>query len=282
MTVAVRTISGSLDESERQRAVYDGELLIFKNAEPMTALCAFVDELCREVLGTTDPTRAQFEMAQDDYLHRLGNLRRRFRTSPRGKALLRGVLEGVGVDPERSGWDRSLLRVAPHSDEPAPDGTHTLGFHRDTWASNVYSQTNWWAPIFPVTAARAIAFYPQYWREPILNNSASWDLEQVMAGKSTDITPTPTVQVQTGAEVRVAIEPGDVLCFSGAHLHASVPNTTGRARLSIEVRTADIEDEAAGRGAPNLDGAAPHVALRWFRRIDDDQPLTILLACTPN
>jgi len=282
MTVAVRTISGSLEESERRRAVYDGELLIFKNVEPMTALIAFVDELCREALGATDPTMAQFEMGRDDYLHRLGDLRRRFRTSPRGKPLLRGVLEGVGVHPERSGWDRPYLRVSPHSDDHNDDSTQTLGFHRDTWASNVYSQTNWWAPIYPITAARAIAFYPHYWAEPVENNSASWDLEEVMAGRTADITPTPAVQVRTGSELRIAIEPGDVLCFSGAHLHASVQNTTGLARLSIEVRTADIEDESAGTGAPNLDGAAPHVALRWFRRIDDDQPLTTLLARTPS
>src|SRR4028119_794800 len=51
------------------------------------------------------------------------------------------------------------------------------------------------------------------------------------------------------SELRPVIEPGDLLCFSGAHLHASVPNTTGVARFSAAGRTADAGDAAAGRGA---------------------------------
>ena len=73
--------------------------------------------------------------------------------------------------------------------------------------------------------------------------------------------------------MRVAIEPGDLLCFSGAHLHAGVPNHTGVARFSIETRTVDADDVAAGRGAPNVDGAAPRVAREWFRRVADHAPL---------
>ena len=277
MTVAVRTISGRLDDDERQQAVYEGGLLIFKDVGPMSTLCSFVDELSRATFETADPTRAQFALGLDDYRHRAGELRRRFRANPRTKTLLRAVLERIGVHTQRSAWDRPYLRVTPHADNHR-DSTQTLGFHRDTWASNVYSQTNWWAPIYPITAGRTIAFYPQYWAEPLRNNSADWDLEDVIAGKTTSITPTPTQQAEVDSEIRVVIEPGDVLCFSGAQLHASVPNTTALARFSIETRTADIADEAARKGAPNLDGEAPHVALRWFRRIDDDHPLTQILA----
>jgi hypothetical protein len=73
--------------------------------------------------------------------------------------------------------------------------------------------------------------------------------------------------VDDAGELRVAIEPGDLLCFSGAHLHAGVPNHTALARFSIETRTVDVEDLAVGRGAPNVDGAAPRVARDWFRPV---------------
>ena len=55
-----------------------------------------------------------------------------------------------------------------------------------------------------------------------------------------------------------------MLCFSGAHLHTGVPNHTGEARFSIETRTVDAGDLTAGRGAPNVDGAAPRVAGSGF------------------
>src|SRR5699024_5973495 len=142
--------------------------------------------------------------------------------------------------------------------------------HRDTWSSNVYAQTNWWAPIYPLTAERAIAFYPRYWDTPLSNTSSEWDLDEIRAGTSNaPLVPEPSEAVDTSDELRMVPEPGDVLCFSGAHLHASVPNASGVARISVEVRTADPEDTSGGRGAPNVDGSAPRVAADWFRHARD-------------
>jgi hypothetical protein len=88
--------------------------------------------------------------------------------------------------------------------------------------------------------------------------SADWNLEEVRSGKSTaPLVSKPSEPVDTGSEFRPVIEPGDLLCFSGAHLHASVPNSTDVARFSVEVRTVDAGDAADGRGAPNVDGEAP-------------------------
>jgi ectoine hydroxylase-related dioxygenase (phytanoyl-CoA dioxygenase family) len=80
--------------------------------------------------------------------------------------------------------------------------------------------------------------------------------------------------VDTSSERRVVLEPGDLLCFSGAHLHASVPNVSERTRVSVELRTVNLDDFRSGRGAPNLDGRAPQVPLQWFRSIVDESPLS--------
>lgn len=90
--------------------------------------------------------------------------------------------------------------------------------------------------------------------------------------------PEPAEAVSTASELRPVTEPGDLLCFSGAHLHASVPNTTGVARFSVEVRTADVGDVAESRGAPNPDGEAPRVASDWFRHVRDGTPLPAAVA----
>ena len=82
------------------------------------------------------------------------------------------------------------------------------------------------------------------------------------------IVPTPTEPVDVDSELRIVIEPGDLLCFSGAHLHASVPNTSGITRFSVELRTVNAEDVQGRRGAPNVDGEAPRVAWRWFKGIE--------------
>ena len=149
-------------------------------------------------------------------------------------------MESVGVDVRRTCWDLLRLRAFPHSEELSESGIGRLGVHRDTWGSNVSAQTNWWAPIYPLTAGRTIAFYPAYWSRPIENTSADWSLEKVRTARRTGDSSVPLVPklvepVDPASELRVAIEPGDLLCFSGAHLHVGVPNSTGVARFSIEI-----------------------------------------------
>jgi hypothetical protein len=208
----------------------------------------------------------------------IDELRREVRRDPQTKRLLGAALEEVGVDPERSYWDSIALRIVPPAEGPRQIGR--LGFHRDTWGSNLLQQTNWWTPIRPLASERTIAIYPSYWSRPIENNSASWDLDEIRARRRSGerdedipIVPEPTEPVDTESELRVVIEPGDLLCFSGAHLHASVPNETAETRCSVELRTVNIDDIARGRGAPDLDGRAPHVPLDWFRSMADGRPL---------
>ncbi|MGI8910216.1 MAG: hypothetical protein ACR2JR_06645 [Rubrobacteraceae bacterium] len=269
MAVTVREISGSLADEERRRIVYDSDLLVFKAVSPMKELCAFADDLIRNSLDTGDPVMAQYEMDRDDYLSRVETLQKRFREHGDAKGLFLATLESTGVDLDRVFWDWLYLRVLPSGGEYASGRAAKLGFHRDTWASNVYSQTNWWAPIYPITAGRTLAFYPDYWSRPLRNTSGAWDLEEVRArrraGEPVALVPEPDEPVDTSSELRPVISPGDLLCFSGAHLHASVPNATGLARFSIEARTVDAEDTALNLGAPNVDGEAPRVALEWFR-----------------
>jgi hypothetical protein len=278
---AVQIFSGALEDGLRREFVYGGDLLVFKGVEPMAELCVLTDELAREALGVSEPVRAQCELDREDYLGRIGALQKRYREHPRVKELFLAALECVGVDLRQTCWDWVHLRVLPYGGGKTDRRTARLGIHRDTWASNVYTQTNWWAPVYPITPGRTIAFYPGYWNKAIANTSSDWDLEEIRDRRRSEATPKkpipvvpePTEPVDPASELRMVIEPGDLLCFSGAHLHAGAPNTTGVARFSVEVRTVDARDAAGGRGAPNVDGAAPRVALDWFRCAVDGTPL---------
>jgi Phytanoyl-CoA dioxygenase (PhyH) len=210
----------------------------------------------------------------------IDELRSRFRSDPEMKRLFRAALEHVGLDAARSYWDSISLRVVPPIEPGAERQIGRLGFHRDTWGSNVPQQTNWWTPLSPLTAERTIAFYPEYWSRPIANTSADWDLDEIRAlrrsgerDEDIPIVPEPTEPVDMSSELRMVIEPGDLLCFSGAHLHASVPNESQRSRVSVELRTVNLDDLTQQRGAPDLDGQAPRVPLEWFRSMEDGSPL---------
>jgi hypothetical protein len=235
---------------------------VFKQVGSVVELARMLDRMIGE---TSD------EAAIDE-------LQREVRSDPQTKRLLGAALEEVGVDPERSYWDSIHLRIVPPANGDRQLGR--LGFHRDTWGSNLLQQTNWWLTIRPLASERTIAFYPSYWARPIANTSASWNLDEIRERRRSGerdedipIVPEPTEPVDTDSELRLVVEPGDLLCFSGAHLHASVPNTTAETRCSVELRTVSMDDIARGRGAPDLDGRAPQVPLEWFKSMTDGRPL---------
>ena len=207
----------------------------------------------------------------------IDELQEDFRRDPRVERLMRSALEQVGVVAAGTFWDPPRLRIVPPASERQ---VGTIGFHRDTWGSNVLAQTNWWLPLRALTDERTIALYPEYWSKPIANTSAEWDLAEIRerrrAGEPIDdlpIVPAPSEPPSTGSELRMVVEPGDLLCFSGAHLHASVPNVSDGTRVSVELRTVNRDDLERGRGAPDLDGRAPETPLHWFQSMVDGAPL---------
>jgi hypothetical protein len=91
----LRVISGSLEDGTRRGFVYGGDLLVFKKVPPMKELCAFVDGMIREVLGTGDPVKAQFGMDRDEYLSRVEALQRRPRNYSSGRSGTLGWISGA-------------------------------------------------------------------------------------------------------------------------------------------------------------------------------------------
>ena len=261
MSTSVQVLSGPLDDERRGALIFRGDLLVFKRVPALVEVAVVGDELVPDA-----PSEAEID-----------ELKERFRRDPRVDRLMRFALEQVGVAAARTYWDPPRLRIVPPA---AGREVGTIGFHRDTWGSNVLAQTNWWLPLRPLTDERTIAFYPEYWSKPIANTSAGWDLaairERRRAGEPIDDLPTvpvPTEPPATDSELRMVVEPGDLLCFSGAHLHASVPNASGGTRVSVELRTVNRDDLERGRGAPDLDGRAPETPFHWFRSMLDGTPL---------
>lgn len=59
--------------------------------------------------------------------------------------------------------------------------------------------------------------------------------------------------VETNPDLRIVTEPGGLLIFSAAHMHATVPNTSGETRFSIDFRTVHVDDLVSEKGAANID-----------------------------
>ncbi|MDQ0390582.1 hypothetical protein [Labrys monachus] len=271
-------------------SLYDGAVIRFGDLAPMAGLIAFTRAFLEEGLAPHAPAEIHRHLDHGGQVETFSGLEKAFAQSAEVQRLWAGVFAGAGLDPGRIARDKLHLRFQPHQDPgaglPRTRSTATIAFHRDTWGSNLYAQVNWWAPVYPITAGRTFAIFPDLWSRPVPNTSAAFDLEAVLARTRTagrhamsadDAIPHLSGEVDVGTIVPVVIDPGEVIAFSGAHAHAGVPNATGLTRISLETRTLWIDDVRDGRGAPNLDGAAPWAAPGWFRRVSDGEKLTALL-----
>ena len=124
-----------------------------------------------------------------------------------------------------------------------------------------------------------MAFHSRYWDTPIANESAELNYSDYVQTSRKDAAkhvkadtrkqPHPTEEVQLDPQIRVITQVGGMLLFSGAQLHSSVPNTSGKTRFSIDFRTVHGGDVASRIGAPNVDSACTGSALRDFFRVSD-------------
>ena len=258
---------------DRER-IYCGETLVFRGLPAMIALAARAREMASETFAPLAPPEAQRSLDPEQFRARAAVLRRSFMHDPRVRALFRAVIESLGLDPADTYADRLILRLQPGGGSHRGRRMRDLPAHRDTWGSNVMAQINLWGPVFPVEAGATMVIWPDLFDRAVPNTSAEWDLERLRADPGRyPLLPECRTPLDEAGAVPVLIEPGDLLCFSGAHLHASRPNRTGRTRLSIDTRIVDGADVRAGRGPANVDGRAPRVVHEWFRGVADGEPL---------
>lgn len=281
------------DPSALYAALYAADVVRFSHLRPMTAIVEFTRAFVEERLAPHPPVEIHRHLAPDLLGRRLAEVQGEYSRSPQTKRLWREVFEAAGLDAEDTARDRLLLRFQahgdPHSALPWARSTATVGFHRDTWGTNLAAQINWWAPVWPITEGRTFALYPRLWDVPIPNNSANFDLAEVMQRQRTapetlgpgQLAPRPTGEVDALGGVPVLLDPGEIIAFSSAHAHAGVPNHTGSTRISLETRTVSIDDVRRRRGAPNVDGLGRWVAPGMFHRLSDGVSLNTLLGCEP-
>jgi hypothetical protein len=279
------------DPAALHARLYAGEIVRFPGLPQMAAIVAFTRLFAEERLAPHPPVEIHCHLGPQEVASRLGEAQKAYAQSPEAKQLWRALFEAVGLDPQDTARDRLMLRFQVHSDPGNPPpwarSTATVGFHRDSWGTNLAAQVNWWAPVWPITAGRTFAIHPGLWDVPVPNNSVDFDLVQVMETLRTapqtlgpgQLAPRPTESVDPDGGIPVVLDPGEIIAFSSAHAHVGVPNHTGLTRISLETRTVSISDVRAHRGAPDVDGRARWVAPGIFHRLSDGIALNNVLGC---
>lgn len=274
-----RRTQGTTPE-ELSEAVFSGRILCFEGLAPVRDLVTAARRCAEAAFPDVDPVSAHQSFSKEEYATRHDEMRRSFLKDKEANEAVEEALAAAGVDQHVSYRDALVLRVSPPDTAGFSRGFGTVPPHRDSWGSGVLSQINWWLPVYPVTRDRTLAILPAHWTKKIENDSDGWDWRRAGKEPGVPLLPTVSAEPDRSGEIRLVVEPGTLVAFSAAHLHASVANTTDHARFSCEIRTISLDDERAGRGAPNIDGGAVNPAFSWFHRLGNGEKLSASLAGT--
>lgn len=268
-----------VNDDQRRTRLYEGQVFVYSATPGSLGLVELARQIIREAFGSLDPETAQYHLPVEEYAAVLAELKPKFIHHPDAKQLIRQMLSETGCNLERTYFDVPRMRTATSDDYLTTGIAYAFHPHRDTWYSAPLCQLNWWLPIFEIESGRSMAFHPRYWTQGVRNGSAGYNYAEwnrtsrfqaaQQIGKDTRVQPRPEEPLEMEPQVRVITPVGGMLMFSAAHMHSTVPNTTGLTRFSVDFRTVNLDDVKAFRGAPNVDSACTGTTMADYIRGSD-------------
>ena len=265
-------------EKDRRNALYNGGIFVYSPSDATSQLCTLARQMINEAFAPHDPRTIDSHLSMEECARVLATLKPAFIHHKECKRLLPEVIGSVGGDPNATYFDVPRLRSAYPTTYLTSGIAYAFHPHRDTWYSAPMCQINWWLPIFDITADNCLAFYPKYFHTPIGNNSeiynyAEWNrISRLEAAKhvKSDTREQPKPQEEVDSDpIKIICPPAGLILFSGAHLHETVPNTSGVARYSIDFRTVHYDDAVAHLGARNVDSRCTGTTMQDYLRCSD-------------
>lgn len=276
-------LDSDASEHVRRQRLYAGQLFVISPRPSTVALCEFAKNMIQEAFGSIDPLQAQYQMSVEQYVSVVSPLKPKFIHDPETKKLLRAMVAECGCDLNETYVDVPRLRMVTSHGYLTSGVGYAHHPHRDTWYSAPLAQLNWWLPIYGIESESSMAFHPAYWSKGVKNGSSefnyyAWNSDGRKNAaqhikSDTRKQPKPEEDMELDPQIRLIVPPGGVILFSAAQMHSTVPNTSGRARYSIDFRTVNLADLRSGVAAPNVDSHPVGTSLRDFVRGTDGVPM---------
>ncbi len=269
-----------MSDDERRAALYDGQLFVYSALPSVRQFTEFARQLIEDAFAPLNPETAQFELPVERFAEILGELKPRFIHHAESKRHVTNILTELGCNLEQTHFDVPRLRSSTSDSYLTTGIAYAWHPHRDTWYSAPLCQLNFWLPVYDIVSDNAMAFHPAYWNKGVPNNSSDYNYyvwnklhrgPEVAKLVKEDPRPLPrsTETLALEPQLRLLCPVGGVLMFSGAQMHSSVPNTSGRTRFSIDFRSVHLADAAQRRGARWTDEQCTGTTMRDYLRGSD-------------
>src|SRR6478735_7182436 len=278
-------IDPTFDDETRRQRLFQGDVIIYTRVPEILAYVEFTRNLITEVFAPAEPTAVHESRTPEELADILVSFKPKFIHHPESVAHVTRITTALGANPEMTHAAVPKLRTAFPQGGLSTGIAYAFQAHRDTWYAAPKAQINWWMPVWPVAENNIMEFYPHGFGAQVENNSGDYDyyvantwrgnIKDFSGGKGARVHPAPVHGVPADATRLTVVPPlGGIMLFSGDQLHASIPNTSGMTRYSIDFRTVHVDDVHAGVGAPVADVACTGTAMRDFKRLTDGASFT--------
>ncbi len=250
-----------MNNEQLRKIIYNGQLHQLPASAQSIELTNLVLSLVEQCFGP-DYRNAQFELTPDEFFDKTIDVKQRVYSSEAVREATAKLVVQHGFNPDETLLDPARIRFSKHDGDLSPAAAVVYQAHRDTWYANPQAQINWWMPLHDVSEDETFCFYTEYFSRSVKNTSHEFDFEtwmrEVGFGRSQNSKPgaypLPTEDFGTNTPPeKFSLKQAEVLLFSGAHLHQTLPNRSGKTRLSVDFRTVNRLDMARNIGAPNVD-----------------------------
>ncbi|MDA9605657.1 phytanoyl-CoA dioxygenase family protein [Candidatus Pelagibacter sp.] len=230
-----------------KNCIIDGDIHILKESNSLNEIINYSKNIIyKHFNGLQDVQRAQEKIDVKDYVEIIMKIKNDFTNSIETDQLMASMLQKLNLQNEDIFFDKPKIRVATYNKYLESGAGYVFKPHRDSWYAGPISQLNFWFPIFDIDLNSTFAIYPNYWGKKILNSSENFDYDlwkekfRYTANKhiKTDTRNHPLAleEVDKSNEFRIDCSAGDLVVFSGCHLHGTIPNVSNKTRFSIDFR----------------------------------------------
>ena len=227
--------------------ITNGDIHIFRNVDHLSEIISYSKKIISKYFnGNLDPQKAQELIPVLDYVEIVSKIKKEFTNSLETSKIIQNLLKSLNLQKQDIYFDEPKIRVITYENYLTSGVGYTFKPHRDTWYSGPSSQLNFWFPIYDVDKDSTFVIYPDYWRKKVKNSSKIFDYEnwkknsRYIAKKfikeDSRNHPLPLENINNKNEVIADCKSGDLVVFSGSHLHATIPNTSKKTRFSIDFR----------------------------------------------
>ena len=190
--------------------------------------------------------KAQEELDVKDYIEIIMKIKNDFTNSSKTDEIIKSMFQKLDIQDEDIFFDKPKIRIVTYNHYLESGAGYVFKPHRDSWYAGPKSQLNFWFPIFDVDHDSTFAIYPNYWNKEVKNSSENFDYEiwkkkfrftaKEHVKRDTRNHPLAIEEIDKSKEFRLVCNAGDLVVFSGCHLHGTIPNISNKTRFSIDLR----------------------------------------------